>query len=64
MAPAPKDESFLVRMDADERRMLRELGDADGLSEATVVRQLIRRAHADRFRAKTRTKPRAAKERK
>jgi hypothetical protein len=52
MSPAPKDERFMIRMDTDERRMLRELADADGLSEATVVRQLIRRAHSDRFGTK------------
>lgn len=38
----------MIRMDAVERQMLTELADLDGLSEATVVRQLIRREHAQR----------------
>ena len=48
MAPELKTERFMIRMDPEERRMLTELADLDGLSEATVVRQLIRRAHAER----------------
>jgi hypothetical protein len=48
MAPAPKTERFMIRMDPDERRMLTELADQSGTSEATVVRQLVRRAHAER----------------
>jgi hypothetical protein len=35
-------------MDANERRMLREMANDDGLSEATVVRQLIRKAYRER----------------
>lgn len=38
----------MIRMDAVERQMLTELADLDGVSEATVVRQLIRREHAQR----------------
>lgn len=38
----------MIRMDPDEREMLRELADAAGESEATIVRRLIRAAHADR----------------
>lgn len=49
MVVRPKSERFAIRMDADERRMLRELAAADGMADAVVVRLLIRRAHAERF---------------
>jgi hypothetical protein len=52
VAPDPKTERFMIRMDEEERKMLTELSDADGVSEATVVRQLLRKAHAERFRGK------------
>jgi predicted DNA-binding protein len=45
VAPEPKDERFQIRMSADERTMLRKLADKAGESEATVVRQLIKRAY-------------------
>jgi hypothetical protein len=51
MAPALKTDRFMIRMDPDERRMLTELSELDGVSEATIVRQLIRRAHAERMAA-------------
>jgi predicted DNA-binding protein len=44
MAPAPKDERFMIRMSADERAMLRTLADKAGESEANIVRRLIRAA--------------------
>lgn len=46
VAPEPKDERFHLRISADEREMLRELSDAAGESEATIVRRLIREAYA------------------
>jgi hypothetical protein len=48
VAPDPKTERFMVRMDVAERQMLAELAEMDGLSEANVVRQLVRREHAKR----------------
>jgi len=48
VSPDLKSERFMIRMDPDEREMLRELADAAGESEATIVRRLIRAAHADR----------------
>lgn len=48
MAPDLKDERFQIRMSADERTMLRELAEQAGESEATVVRRLVREAHAKR----------------
>jgi hypothetical protein len=44
VAPDPKDERFQIRMSGDEREMLRVLAEQAGESEATVVRQLIKRA--------------------
>jgi hypothetical protein len=44
-----KSERFAIRMAPSEVAMLRELGEADGESDAAVVRRLIRRAHAERF---------------
>lgn len=38
----------MIRMDANERQMLAELAQMDGVSDANVVRQLIRREHARR----------------
>lgn len=46
MASDLKDERFQIRMSADERTMLRELAEQAGESEATVVRRLVREAHA------------------
>ena len=48
MAADPKTERFMIRMDANERQMLAELAQMDGVSDANVVRQLIRREHARR----------------
>jgi hypothetical protein len=45
MAPAPKDARFEMRLSAEEREMLRALADDAGESEATVMRQLLKRAH-------------------
>jgi len=44
MAPEPKEERFQIRMNAEEREMLRTLAEDAGESEATVVRQLIKAA--------------------
>jgi hypothetical protein len=48
MAPTERDYMLRVRMSEDERAMLTELADAEGLTASDAVRQLIRRAHADR----------------
>lgn len=44
VAPAPKDERFILRISADEREMLRTIADDLGESESTVVRLLIKAA--------------------
>jgi hypothetical protein len=46
MAPEAKTEAFLLRMGTTETRMLHELSEKTGLTRADVVRQLIRREHA------------------
>jgi hypothetical protein len=38
-----------VRVDEDEAEMLKALADHQGLSASDVVRQFIRRAHAEAF---------------
>lgn len=57
MAPEQKSEAFFVRMGATETRMLLELSDKTGLSRSDVVRQLIRREHAQVFGEEPRPKP-------
>jgi hypothetical protein len=49
MAPEPKTGAFYMRMGATEDRMLEELSERIGLSRADVIRQLIRREHANVF---------------
>jgi uncharacterized protein (DUF1778 family) len=44
-----KTERLAFRMSPSEAAMLRELADAEGEAAATIVRQLIRRAHAEKF---------------
>lgn len=48
MAPAERVLQLKVLLSAEEKQMLQELADLDGLSIADVVRQLIRREHATR----------------
>lgn len=49
MAPEPKTDSFLLRMSPTETRMLLELSEKIGLTKSDVVRQLVRREHAEVF---------------
>jgi hypothetical protein len=46
-----------LRVAPAEHAMLQELADADGVYQSDVIRVLIRRAHAERFGAKTKPKP-------
>jgi hypothetical protein len=48
-ATADRDQNLHVRMTEDEMRKLRAIADDDGLSTSDTVRQLVRRAFADRF---------------
>lgn len=48
MAPEPKSERFEMRMDEETRDQLRDLADDAKESEASVIRALIRAAHAKR----------------
>jgi hypothetical protein len=61
MAPLERTELLTVRMSAEEIAMLKRLADADGLSASDIIRQFIRRTHAERFGS---TPPAAPKKRK
>ena len=56
MSPTERDKSFRVRVSDDELRMVQELADADGITASDYVRLFIRRAHAEKFPPKTKTK--------
>jgi hypothetical protein len=58
MTKEEKSERLAMRMAPSEVSMLRALSEAAGESDANVVRQLIRRAYAERFGDK---KPRTKK---
>jgi hypothetical protein len=57
MAPEPKTGAFYMRMGETEDRMLQELADEVGLSRADVIRQLVRKEHAQVFGKEPRPKP-------
>jgi hypothetical protein len=61
MAPEPKTGAFYMRMGETEDRMLQELADEIGLSRADVIRQLVRREHAQVFGKEPRAKPKPKK---
>ena len=46
---ASKDQKFNMVMTGEDKSMLVALSNADDLSEAHIVRSLIRRAYAERF---------------
>lgn len=48
MAPDTRSEFVGVRMSAQERAMLTELAELDGVYPSDVIRLLIRKAHAER----------------
>jgi hypothetical protein len=48
-----RTELLTIRVTPDELRMLREVAEADGLTSSDVVRQFVRRTHAERFGAPT-----------
>jgi hypothetical protein len=48
MAPDKRTVLFNVRMSPEESAMLKQLADDDGLTAADVIRQFIRRTHAER----------------
>ncbi len=52
MAPDARSEFVGVRMSAQERGMLNELAELDGIYPSDVIRLLIRKAHAERAGAK------------
>jgi hypothetical protein len=46
-----------LRLTPEEDRVVSEVSDETGLSLSDVVRQAIRKAYADRFKAKPKRKP-------
>jgi uncharacterized protein (DUF1778 family) len=50
-----------LRVSEEEREMLRELAERDGLSASDVVRQFIRRAHREAFPDRTATTKKRSK---
>jgi hypothetical protein len=58
MADRERDQNLHVRMAEEEMRMLRALTEDMGLSTSDVVRQLIRRAFAERSNEKHRPRKR------
>ncbi len=50
-----------VRMTEAEIEMIKELAEADGLSQSDIVRQLVRHAHAERFGPSPRGRPKPKK---
>lgn len=59
--PIARGETVTVRMSKDERAMLAQLADEDGLSASDVLRLLVRRAHTARFGDGKSAKKKAAK---
>lgn len=49
MAPLQRDQVFQLRMTAEEKEMLTELAERDGLTAADKVRQWVRREYATVF---------------
>lgn len=49
MAPAERNRTLKLLVSDEEMAMVRALADRDGVSIADLVRQLVRRAHAEAF---------------
>lgn len=49
MTQQKRTELLTVRVAPEDMRMIKELAEADGLSASGIVRQLVRRLHAERF---------------
>jgi hypothetical protein len=49
MGSTERDKRLHMLLSDDEDRMLRALAAADGLSSSDIVRQLVRKAFAERF---------------
>jgi|HubBroStandDraft_3_1064219.scaffolds.fasta_scaffold1274999_2 hypothetical protein len=49
MRTMAKDQRFNLMMSEEDADKLRALADAEGESAATIVRQLVRRAYAEKF---------------
>jgi hypothetical protein len=49
MAPEPRTERLEIRISQTELEMLRQLAEAEGLSQADILRQCIRQRHTAKF---------------
>jgi len=54
VAPTERTELLTVRTTPEEMAMLKRLAEADGISASDLIRQFIRRSHAERFGDKPR----------
>lgn len=57
VAPIERTELLTVRVTPEEMAMVKAVAEADGLSASDLVRQFIRRSHAERFAPKPKAKP-------
>jgi hypothetical protein len=51
VAPTERTDLLTVRVTPEEMAMVKELAAADGVSASDLIRQFIRRSHAERFGA-------------
>ena len=51
-----REKRLNIRIADDEAMMLHELAEAEGVSQSDYIRLFIRRAHAERFGEKKKTK--------
>lgn len=62
MAPSERTGLLTVRMSPEEMAMLKRLAESDGVSSSDLVRQFVRRQHAERFgEPRPRPKPKPKK---
>jgi hypothetical protein len=51
-----RDKQFRMNLSEEERAMLEDLSEADGITASDYLRLLIRRQHSERFGAKPKKK--------
>lgn len=57
VAPTERTELLTVRVTPEEMAMVKALAESDGVSASDLVRQFIRRSHAERLGDKPKVKP-------
>ncbi len=63
MSPIATEDRFNMKLAPDERKMLRTLADADGMSESAMLRWLLRQAYRARYGEPKATKKASTKKR-